>query len=378
MINLITILHRLGQRVHFLPLHGTTPDPPYTERLQQLGVVTLHAPHVDSLDTYLAETASLFDNVILCRVEPAAETIDTVLGRCPDANVLFYTVDLHHLRDRREAELTGDRHTAERAAQREQLELSLMDRVDTTIVLSEAERRMLRTAGKTNIAVLPLIRDASPDPAATFEDREGVVFVGGFRHPPNVDGVEWLLDAVWPRVRTLAGQRGVRVPTLAIAGSNIPDHLWRHEGPGVAIHGFVENLRPLFERARLSVAPLRYGAGLKGKVATSLDYGVPVVGTSMAFEGMPTTGLEPILHQADDPEQLARRILDLHDDRQRWIEASVAGRNYVKRNYSLEALTPVVAQLVGRPLAEIHLTDPAQPAQPPVVSLPAAAPGGVQ
>jgi GT2 family glycosyltransferase/glycosyltransferase involved in cell wall biosynthesis len=385
MINLIRILNRLGQRVHFLPLHGPNPESPYTERLQQLGVVTLHAPHIESLDSYLAETASLFDNVILSRVEPASAAIDTVLERCPDANVVFYTVDLHHLRDRREAELTGDRHAAERAAHQERLELSLMDRVDTTIVLSEAERQMLGAAGKTNVAVLPLIREASPDPTTTFEDREGVVFVGGFRHPPNVDGVEWLLQEVWPRLRTLAEQRGVRVPTLTIAGSNMPDHLWRHEGPGIAIHGFVENLRPLFERARLSVAPLRYGAGLKGKVATSLDFGVPVVGTSMAFEGMPTAGLEPILHQADDPEQLARRVIELHDDRQRWIEASVAGRNYVKRHYSLEALTPIVAQLVGRPLAEIHLTDPAQnrrdegpAAGRPVVSLPAVAPGRVQ
>ncbi len=365
MFNLVTIIRDLGYRVHFLPLHAMRREPGYTERLEQLGIQCVYEPYYNSVSEYLAEQGDRFDTVLLSRVDPAAASIDEVHEWCPSAKILFYTVDLHHLRDQREAELTGDRLVLERAEERERVELELMDRVDATIVLSETERQLLAAKGKQNVEVVPLIRKVSAETGPVFEDRSGVIFIGGFAHPPNVDGVEWLIEEIWPRVRAAAARRDEPLPPLSIVGSNTPEHIWEYAGDGITIHGFVENLRPLFDRSRLSIAPLRYGAGLKGKVATSFDYGVPVVGTSMAFEGMPSEGLEVVAFGCDDPAGLAELVLDLHSDRGLWVKTAPAGRRYVQRHYSLETVATIIGPLIGaHPDAVDTIVQPTAPNAP--------------
>ena len=351
LFNLIRILRDLRYRVHFVPLHDFARIEGYTDRLEAIGVECVHRPHVDSLDDYLADRGDVFDLAVLCRAGTAADSLEQVVAHCPSAKTIFYTVDLHFLREQREAELFGgdggNPALAAAADKRREAELALMDQVDATIVLSEAERDLLLDLGKSGIEVIPLIRETTSGPLPGFDGRDGVVFVGGFRHTPNVDAATWMLEAIWPAVRAEAERRGVPTPRLHVIGSNMPEHLRAHQAPDVSVYGFVENIRPIFDRVRLSVAPLRYGAGLKGKVATSLDLGVPVVGSHQAFEGMPTDGLGPIAFRADDEAAMAELIVDLHQDRSGWEAASAAGRAYVERHYSLPVISARVAGLLS-------------------------------
>ncbi len=345
MFNLIKIIGDMGYRVHFIPSNGMQHAGSYTADLQRLGVKCVYEPYYTTAGAYVAECGDMFDTVILSRVHVATACLNDVLLHCPSARLVFYTVDLHFLRALRSAEVRNDRRALRLAEELRETELAIMDRVDATVVLSRREKDILTDLGKSNISVIPLIREQLPPPRYGFEDRDGVIFVGGFRHPPNVDAVDWLLAEIWPLVRTERENRGLDPITLRIIGSNIPRRL-RHYGDDVEIYGFVENLDPIFERALLSVAPLRYGAGLKGKIATSFDFGVPVVGTSVAYEGMPAECLDDVALVADTAPNLARLLVDLSGDGMRWARVSTACRGYIERHYSLDSIRPKVVDLL--------------------------------
>lgn len=347
MFNLIKILLKLGYRVHFIPRSNFAHFGSYTDTLQKMGVECIYAPFYKSVDEFLEERGDVFSHVFLTRVTVAKNHINDVKTHCPSAKRIFYTVDLHHLRELREAELKNSSTMRALARQTEKAELAIMKQVDTTIVLSEAEQQMLEARGIKNLVTLPLIRDVGePDPAP-FSDRDKVVFIGGFQHAPNVDAADWLVEEIWPSVTALCKEKKIEPINLTIVGSKMPDRYRRLDSQNIIGVGFVPNLGELLSKTRLTIAPLRYGAGLKGKVATSLEYGVPVVGSPMAFEGMPREGLPNIALQADNAAELAAMIVNVYSNEKEWKKASKCGNEYVTQHYSSKALKPVVEYIVG-------------------------------
>src|SRR5262249_26897265 len=139
--------------------------------------------------------------------------------------------------------------------------------------------------------VIPLVIEI-PGRLSPREGRQDVVFIGGFRHQPNIDAVQFLVTEIWPRVR--GALPSVR---LIVIGGDAPESTRRLDDPanGVIIRGWVKDLTETLRTCRLTVAPLRFGAGVKGKIVTSLAHGVPCVATPVAAEGM---GLEAGRHVA--------------------------------------------------------------------------------
>lgn len=348
MFNLIRILRSMNYRVHFIPQSNFLHFGAYTERLEQMGVECIYGPFYNTVRDFLSERRDMFSHVFLARTPVAEAVIATVEELAPSAKKLFYTVDMHGLREVREAKLSGDVAQLRRAEDTLRRELGLVERSDTAIVLSEFEAEFLREQGHRNVAVVPLIRDyASMPHCPPFDEREGVAFIGGFQHTPNLDAVRWLYDEIWPHVRELAASRGMSPIRLKVVGSKMPDWIRQEAAPDVDAIGFVQNLDDVFQNVRLSVAPLRYAAGLKGKVATSLEYGVPVVGTSTAFEGMPSDGLEAIHNCADTAEGIAEQIVTIYSGPQEWFRVSEGGKRYVKKHYSLKTISNHLISILG-------------------------------
>jgi glycosyltransferase involved in cell wall biosynthesis len=321
-----------------------------------MGVECIYAPYYRSVGEYLAERGDMFEHVVLVRIPVAEMVIEDVKAYAPSASKIFYTVDLHGLRELREAQLKNDPVKMEAARNTLQGELRVVAEADTSIVLSRHEADLLQERGHDNVAILPLIRSVPGCGPLGFDDRRDVVFIGGFQHTPNVDAARWLLDEIWPAVRRLVANRGLQPITLKIAGSKMPDWLADWKADDVVAVGFVEDLDALFDTARLSVAPLRYGAGLKGKLATSLGYGVPTVGTDISFEGMPQEGLDLIRVSENSAEGLAKAIIDLYFNEERWATISDAGPAYVARHFSVEVLTHRVQDILDR-AAAVKATD---------------------
>ena len=331
----------LGYKVTFVPDNYVIIDG-YTEKLQQIGVECLYMPYVPKLQPYLQVHGKAFDIVILHRAWTAHKHIKSVKRYCPQAKVIFNTVDLHYLREERQAALTGSAQTAKQARQTKKVEFDLMRACDVTAVISAAEAELLRRADPAlRLAVIPYVRDI-PGCKQPFSGRKDIVFIGGFEHTPNIDAVEYFVAEIWPQVsKALPGVQ------FLIIGSKMPDAIKAMDKhPGVVVVGFVKDLAEYFDYCKLTVVPLRFGAGIKGKIGTSAGYGVPSVATSIAVEGMGMADGEHIL-VADDPQAFAERVVRLYTDEPLWDTLSQASLSLVSAQYSLAAGERRLKQLLS-------------------------------
>jgi glycosyltransferase involved in cell wall biosynthesis len=246
---------------------------------------------------------------------------------------VFNTVDLHFLREEREARLFPDPQRLVSAAKTRDREEFLIHRSDATIVVSAVERTLLMSAVPgAYVVVLPLARTERSSRSGIAERRD-IGFIGSFDHMPNVDAVRHFLGDIWPLVRQrLPGCR------FSIIGSRLPEAVLQDAPDDVEYLGHMPDIVPWFDRLRVSVAPLRYGAGMKGKVLSSLAAGVPCVCTPIAVEGMALTAGRDIL-VADTPEVFAETVVSVYQDDELWARLSEVGQSYVARESSVGVYT---------------------------------------
>lgn len=341
MFNLLETFLALGWHVAFAPSNLEYVEP-YGPRLQRRGVEVLAAPGIESIHAHLQARGDEYDLVILSRANVAAQFLDAVRQYAPQAEVWFDTVDLHFLREQREAELKNDPAALKRAAQRRRQELDLIARADLTLVVSSVERELLaREAPEAQLEILSNIHDLHPTPAA-FDERDAILFIGGFNHDPNVDAVRYYVEEILPLVEAELGP----VPTFVI-GSRPPQTIraLADAGRGLHVTGYVEDVTPYFERARLSIAPLRYGAGVKGKINMSMAYGVPVVATPCAAEGMSLTAGTDILI-GEDAAAFAAAVIRLYREPSLWQRLAHAGLDNIEQHFSRRVARTTLERLL--------------------------------
>lgn len=342
MVNLIRLLQTEGNHVVFMPANSMHAGG-YTLDLQRSGVEAWHAPHLTSIPAWLREHGPRFDVVLLSRHYVAAEFLPLVRRFAPRARVVFDTVDLHFLREMRGAELSGDaslRRAAERTRDRE---LALIQQADTALVVSPLERDMLATLlPDARVEVLSNLHEVATT-GLPFEERHDLVFVGGFRHPPNVDAVRWFGSEVFPLIR--ARQPGIRFHCIGMAPP--AEVLALQSQPGIVVHGHVADLDPYMDGARIALAPLRFGAGVKGKVNLSMAHGQPVVATTCAVEGMHLSDGHDVL-VADDAAAFAEAVLRLYGDAALWQRLSDNGLANIARHFSMDAARDTVRRVFLR------------------------------
>jgi hypothetical protein len=317
MRELLEILIDLGCQVTLLPDNGQAMEP-YTRELQRLGIEVLYG---GDQRMELGRIGAGLSLVILSRAPVAARWLEFVREVAPSAPIVFDTLDLHWLREARRAALGGNGASLPTnvTAMRE-LEVRLARDADATLVVTEEERaQVLADVPEARVHVVPTInhvRDAVPPP----ESRTGVLFVGGFEHAPNVEAVVMLVREVMPLVWRELG----RVP-VAIVGSDAPPEVQALASELVDVRGWVPDLDPVLDRARLLLAPLTYGAGLKGKVTQALAFGLPVVTTPIGAEGLDAVDGEHMLI-GESADALAERTLRVLRDDELWHRLSCSGQ----------------------------------------------------
>ncbi|BBK36723.1 glycosyl transferase family protein [Allostella sp. ATCC 35155] len=327
-------LQALGAKVTFVPADNMTHLGAPSTALQDMGVEFLHHPYFWSVEEVLRKRPDEFDLIYLHRFNTADRHLGICRALAPKARIVYNVADLHYLRYEREREVgaPGAKTAAEIAAFKAR-ELQAIRSSDVVLVHSDVEREVLAREGVDHVVVVPWVIEGRPA-ETSFEERTGLYFIGGFRHAPNIDAVAWFCEEIWPLVRKACPDQ-----TFGIIGSHMPDEvraLERHRG--VRCIGFVDELQPVFDQARLTVAPLRYGAGLKGKVALSLAHGVPCVGTAVAYEGFVGDSAD-LMQVSDDPKGMAKRIATLLTDEARWKKASVSAARFAEQQFSMAAVT---------------------------------------
>ncbi len=348
-------LQRLGYKVSFVGADSMAKAGPYTEALERIGIQCYYTPYCQSVEEIVRREVLHYDLFYIHRVANMTRYASMIRQRFPGSAILFSVADLHHLRSRREAQVKQSPALEAQAAALEQAEMAALAAADSVIVHSSHERDLVVAAGvRTPVHVLPWTVPLQPGPAP-FGERSGFALIGGFRHSPNVDAAEWLVNDVLPHLHAAAPGIECR-----IVGSHAPDSMRALARPGVRLLGHVPDLLPVLSQLRLTVAPLRFGAGLKGKVLTSLAAGVPCVLTCCAAEGM---GLpeeyEAVI--ADTAEDFAARILLLHEDPALHERLRQAGLGYVAATCSAERVDALLAAACARPQPDARAI-PAQPA----------------
>ena len=339
LMNIMRLLVDEGVHVVYLPADGLYQGE-YTKAMQRMGVEVWYAPYAGPRPTWFRDHGARFDAIMVSRHYVLSEMVQLIGRYAPQAKLIFDTVDLHYLRERRTAEVNGSAAMARAAEKTRAIELGLITRSDTVVVVSQAEVDVLNDdAPGQHVTLLSNVHEIAGK-GSSFDDRKDLVFVGGFIHTPNIDAVKWLVTEIFPLIRA-------QLPDvhLHIVGADVTDEIQALDStPGVTIHGFVEDIDPMMDDVRLGVAPLRFGAGVKGKINLAMAHGQPVIGTTIAVEGMHLTPGEDVL-TADDPEGFAAEVVRAYTDQQLWERLRDGGLRNIEEHFSMDVARRVVREL---------------------------------
>ncbi|MGI0088364.1 MAG: glycosyltransferase [Nitrosotalea sp.] len=347
----LSILSLMGHKVTFWPdnLHKTEP---YTTELQQRGIEVIYGP--TNFESFLKERKNNFCLAVVSRAHIAPKYIDIIKKHSPSTKIMYETIDLSFVRELREAELENNPIKLEQAKQTEQRELVLIQKSDITSVKSKKEANLLLTKDSSlTMAIIPPIQ-ITKEKVPQFDSRKDLIFLGGFQHPPNMDSLMFLLNEIFPLIK-----KKVVDINLYVIGSNPPQKIKDlcSKTEGVIFLGYVKDIEPYLEKCRLMVAPLRYGAGVKGKITQSLAYGLPVVTTPTGAEGIVFDDAN-FLTVANNPHEFVEKTIDLYNDKQKWTKISEAGISHIDSYFSPELLKETLSQIVARCVDNTSLSNP--------------------
>jgi glycosyltransferase involved in cell wall biosynthesis len=329
--NLMKVFVEMGWAVSFIPEDNYAYMEKYTPAIQKLGVQALYHPHINSVDDHITPYGSSYDLVMSFRPMVTHRHIDNLRQKCPGAKIVYNTVDLHFLRLDREAKVKNDHAIAQEGLRLKAIELDLMTRADLTTVVSSSELETLQSMGVERVVHLPFSREIRPS-NVPFEARSGIIFVGGFQHNPNVDAVLYFVTDIMPILREM-------IPGIIfnIVGSKAPKEIESTACEDIVFHGYIEDLEAMMEGVRVNVAPLRYGAGTKGKVIHAMSNGIPTVATPIAAEGMNLKHMDEIL-LASDPASFAEMIKEVYKNEHLWSKLSSQGLMSADRLFGLSMI----------------------------------------
>lgn len=362
--NLIGIFRRMGASITYAS--ACRPND-FSRRLSDAGIETVQVRANDSeFDRWIA--ARRFDIVIFDRFVTEEQFGWRVREHSPASRRIVDTQDLHFLRRARQK-------AAEAGASLDELfspdrvalhtedafrEIASILRSDGALIISDQELRLLRERfgiPDYQLFLLPLLYPEG-DPGHPlhqrppgFRDRTHFAVIGNFRHPPNADGTRWLRRKIWPRIRAALPDAEVHVhgayPSRELMELSSPSD-------GFLVRGPVECSLTMLRTRRVNLAPLRFGAGMKGKIADGWVAGAPVVTTPIGAEGMtllPGAAGEPIFGGAiaRDEEEFAQRAASLYTEERAWLEAHARGERIIRERLGFQANADALAEWLLRP-----------------------------
>ena len=329
---MLFILRALSEWYH--PVFVTASKqvwPEYEKLLWKEGVETASA-----LDFRRLLKRRRFRAAVISRPAVAEALLKPIRRADPRVRVVFDMVDAHFIRYAREAELTGDPQTAREAAAYRRVETRLARASDLIWCNSSADKEVMgREAPGVPSVVVPTIHETHRR-GLSFGGREHLLFVGNFLHRPNTDAVHFFVREVLPTVReSLPGVE------LLLVGDNAPPEFAAYASEGARLLGHVPDIEPVFARSRVFVAPVRFGAGVKGKIGEALAYGLPIVTTTIGAEGMSLRNEHEVLI-ADSPSEFAAAVVRAYRDEGLWQRLSDNGHAHVGRHFSPASIGKVI------------------------------------
>jgi GT2 family glycosyltransferase/glycosyltransferase involved in cell wall biosynthesis/tetratricopeptide (TPR) repeat protein len=353
MFEILRLLAAARHKVTFIARNGSNGQR-YARELQQMGI-EVYAGDPDRMrqmgyqsDGWRFDLQKLliernFEKAFLCFWYIAEQYLPFLNIVSPRTAIYVDTVDVHYVRELRQAELEPKQHSLPEILGRKRRELATYALADALIAVTPNDAAaLLKELPAATVKIVPNIHSVGAE-VPPFSARQGVLFVGNFVHPPNQDAVMHFHQQIWPRLRS-------RLPGVpfTIVGNNPPAAVKALAGDGITVTGYVPETEPYLRSHRVSVAPLRYGAGMKGKIGEALALGLPVVTTSIGAEGISSGVNRPFVVE-DDPGAFADAVAALYKDERAWGEYSARGRAHIADNFSPAVVEQQLDRLVAEP-----------------------------
>ncbi|PXV91456.1 GT2 family glycosyltransferase [Lachnotalea glycerini] len=315
---------------------------PYTTILQQMGIEVLYGNYyAKNVFKWIKENQQQIDFVFLNRPHIAMKYID-FLHNETHLKVIYYGHDLHFLRNMREYELTGDLKKKKEAEEWKKKELYLMNHAQMSYYPSCIEEEKIHEIDsdiKVKAITAYVFDEFKRIIQDDFSKRDGIVFIGGFTHDPNQDAVNWFVEKIWPKIYEV-----LQIP-FYIVGSNAPLAITNLNGiNGIIVKGYVteEELTQLYQKCKISIVPLRYGAGVKGKVIEAIYHGIPVVTTSVGAEGIKNS--QDVLEIRNSEEDFAKCVIKLYQDNKELTNIAHHMQEFIKEYFSIDAVWKIIEE----------------------------------
>lgn len=313
---------------------------PYSSILRQMGIEYLYGTwYRNNIFSWIKANENSIDFFYMNRPHISEKYINFV-KKCTKIKVIYYGHDLHFLRTKREAEVTRNSAELKKSKNWKKRELAVIHKADVVYYPSSVEVRIIKNIDKNvNVkSINPYVFDANKlSTSYKATEKNNILFVGGFGHAPNIDAVKWFSTDIFPLIKA-------KIPNIKfyIVGSNAPDEIINLNGNGIVFKGFVtdEELEQLYKSIKIVVVPLRYGAGVKGKVIEALSKGCPLVTTSIGTEGI--YGIQDVALIKDSAKDFANAVIDLYQDDEQLEKYSKSSVNFVKQNFSLDAAWNII------------------------------------
>ena len=341
----------MGLDVRFLSADFLRLEP-YSSELNQLGIETLDGEwYRDNWEKWLQENGQAIDYVFLNKPEPAEMFLPAV-RKHTRAAILYHCHDLHYLRLRRKAEVENDSEMRDEADRFEQIEDFIFANCDVILTFSEVERKILedKFPGKSVFTVPLYFYDQAPDAGHDFSQRRDLLFVGACSHKPNADAISWFCSEVFPLLRERLP--GVR---FNVVSAHAPPEITAFDSEDIKILGRVseDELNGLYQQSRIVVVPLRFGAGVKGKVLESMYQGVPIVSTRIGLEGIPD--IESLFTPRDSASGFADEIVSIYPSEDRLEELSRLGSEFIADRFTVDAASQLMVDVLNASLEEANV-----------------------
>jgi GT2 family glycosyltransferase/2-polyprenyl-3-methyl-5-hydroxy-6-metoxy-1,4-benzoquinol methylase len=336
----LKLLTEVGFNVKFLGDNFFKHEP-YTSRLQQMGIEVLYGEwYSNNFNGWIKENSDKINYIVLSRPHITIKYIDFLKNKTK-AKLFYFGHDLHYLRELREYQILKEKKYLISSNKIKKIELNIMNKVDVSYYFSYYEIEELKKEfPDIRVKNIPLyIYDNIPDFKYNAEERENLLFVGGFAHRPNVDAILWFAKNIFPEVIKI--NKEIK---LFVVGSNPPEDIKKLNSDNIIITGYVteEELKEFYSKCRIVIAPLRYGAGLKGKIVEAMYYQVPIITSEIGVEGL--LDIDKYITVCDLNITMAYKIIEMYNDFYKLNNLSKMYKEYINRFFSKEAALKIIME----------------------------------
>jgi GT2 family glycosyltransferase/ubiquinone/menaquinone biosynthesis C-methylase UbiE len=335
---LLQLFTKLNYNVKFIGDNFFRHEP-YTTHLQQMGIEVLYGVwYRDHWQEWISENREYIDFVYINRPHISAKYIDEIKKRT-NARVIYYGHDLHYVREQRQYEIEKRPELLKSAKKWKTIETGLFRKSDHIVTLSSDEKEIIeKETGKNNVHIIPAFYYSGfQEPITNFNDRQHLLFIGGFGHQPNIDAVLWFSREVFPVIA-----EKLKNVKFLIVGSNAPEEVRNLQSDDINVLGYIsdETLDNLYRSVKMVVIPLRYGAGVKGKTVEAMYHGVPFVTTRFGIEGL--KDIQQVTESYDTAATFADAVLKLYNNNEELAAFSRNSIEYAKQNFSEDNVKNII------------------------------------